>query len=407
MSAANVPEIVSLGLLRRYLEIHGWRLAEGLKPPFSETRVDEKLRELFGDRASGSRGVDVYILSASDQQSVELLVPRNRTVRDFEVRMEGAIETLSQVEDTTPERVIAAIRSIGMDVVRSHIPSQFVINDSIRLEQANIYVRCMKELLAATGTTELRPLPFFGRLSKKAQEYSDNCRFGHTYRGSFGFTIESPLSPNTEEPLFGEPVPPFERRVVERLAIGIRQISEAVASDDITPVVKGFLTGFGANACDRFATLIHDTAYSGMSFIFSFSSEWLPPKDLDPSFEFYVGPQHVEAAREAARALYGDAVERPTQVHGTVVRLQNEADPTDLSPQTGEGEISVLFSSEDYGDIHLRVSLTPPEYLKAVEAHRLGRKIRINGTLVHKGRFWYLLKPSPIIITDDPEQLLF
>jgi hypothetical protein len=136
----------------------------------------------------------------------------------------------------------------------------------------------MKDLLAATATTERRPLPYFGRATKEATEYSDRCRFGHTYRASFGFPIESPVSLEVEEvPFFGEPVPPFERRMIQRLATGIQHVCRAVDTGDVAPLVNGFRNGFGANGCERFASLIHSTAYSGMSFGFSFSPQWAVP----------------------------------------------------------------------------------------------------------------------------------
>src|SRR5262249_44084342 len=150
-------------------------------------------------------------------------------------------------------------------------------------------------------------------------------------------------------------------------------------------------------ACDRFAALVYQTAYSGMSFAFAFSPEWGVPNQLRRT-EFFVGPKHVDMARAAAESLRGESLEIPIEVYGTVVRLQNEADPSDLSTITDEGEISVLYASEDYGDIHLRIGLPPPEYLKAVEAHRLGRPVRVSGTLVRRGRYWYLLNPSGLTI---------
>jgi hypothetical protein len=47
--------------------------------------------------------------------------------------------------------------------------------------------------------------------------------------------------------------------------------------------------------------LIHDTAYSGISFAFAFSPEWPVPENLRPKEEFFVGPKHVDMARAVAR----------------------------------------------------------------------------------------------------------
>jgi hypothetical protein len=402
----EVSEVVPLGLLRRYLLANGWRVSE---PPTTETPLhlaattDLPARTFLESRAKGKRNIDVFVLSESGLDDVELVIPRDQDVSDLDRRLQGAVSTLSQVEDRSTSEVIASVRSIGFDVVRSRIPDALVMDDTIYLANATDYINGMRDLLAITATTELRPLPFFGRVSKEAAEYSDKCRFGHTYHGSFGFTIESPITPNTTRTLFGtDPFPPFERRVVQRMAIGIQQICTAATTDDLRPLIDGVRIGFSANGCERFANLVHDTAYSGMSFAFSFSPEWAMSDGLGRSPEFFVGPKHVEVARAAANSLRGDPIELPTEVYGRVVRLQNEADPSDISATTGEREISVFYSSEDYGDLHLRMTLSPADYLLAVEAHRLGRPVRVRGTLVHKGRSWFLLNPAGLTVPYEP-----
>lgn len=396
---------VSLGLLRRYLTASGWRLADGSVAFPANLLGGSKFPDskFFESRATGVRNVDVFVFSEAGYEDIELVVPKNADTADSARRLKGAIETLSQLEDRASADVIASIRGIGYDVVRSSIPDELVLENTIHLERARSYVNGMKDLLAATATTELRPQPFFSRQSKEATEYSEKCRFGHTYRGSFGFTIESPLAAQASESLPGmDPPLPFARRVVQRLALGIQHICESVERQDIGPLMEGFRDGFGANGCDRFASLIRDTAYSGMSFGFMFSPEWKVPEKLRNRVQFSVGPRHVAMAMAAADALRGDSVETRVDVSGQVVRLQNEADPSDLSAMMGEGEVSVLYSSE-FGNIHVRVTLTPPDYLKAVEAHRLGRAVHVSGNLVKRGRYWYLNNPSSLTVVIQGE----
>src|ERR1019366_3045382 len=148
-------------------------------------------------------GVEVYVLSGAGLNDIELLLPRDRSASDSQRRLEGAILTLSQVEGRDPEQVLADVRSVGFDVVRSRIPDELVSDDTIQLVSANNYIGGVKNLLAATATTELRPEPYFLRILKDANAYAEQCRFGHTFRGSFGFTIESPVNPNLEPALPG------------------------------------------------------------------------------------------------------------------------------------------------------------------------------------------------------------
>ena len=338
---SEIQDTVPLPLLRRYLTARGWRLTEGSGPisPILHPQASAETpdRAFFESRSSGKRSFDIYVLSEPGLEDVELVVPKGPNSKDFGRRLQGAVLILSQIEDKEPAQIIAAVRSIGFDIVRSRIHDELVINDTIQLESARSYINGMTDLLAATATTEMRPLPFFGRQYKEATEYSDNCRFGHTYRGSFGFTIESPLVPNTQQLLIEiEPPPPFERRVVQRLATGIQQMCRAVDSEDPSPLLEAYREGFSANGLDRFANLVQSTAYSGMTFAFSFSPEWPVAQALAASAEFFVGPRHVEVARRAAQALRGRSPEIPTDIFGLVVRLQNEADPTDLSALMGE-----------------------------------------------------------------------
>jgi hypothetical protein len=366
--------------------------------------VSREARLQFQRRGGGVRNVDIFVSRNDDFRKIELIVPRDNSGADYASRVLGVVAALSEIEERRPDQVAAAIRSVGYDLVQSRIPDALVSDDSVDLERAKAFVNGVKELLAATATSELRPLPFFGRVNKDAVIYSDRCRFGHTYRGSFGFTIESPVVPSDRTNLFGlEPTPPFERRVVQRLAIGIQRLSEAVRADDPRPAVEGFKVGFSANGFEQFATLVHQTAYSGMAFEFNFSPEWTLPPELRRHSEFFVGPRHVEMARAAANSLRGESLELLTEISGLVVRLQNESDPSDLLARTGEGEVAILYSSELHGDIHVRIGLSPVEYIKAVEAHRRGRVVRLTGTLFHRGRYWYLREPSPLTVEYQPD----
>lgn len=134
------------------------------------------------------------------------------------------------------------------------------------------------------------------------------------------------------------------------------------------PITSAVNSGFSANACEQFADLIDVVSPAGLTFTFDLSPEWAVDRSMDGA-AFLVTAAHGEACRSAARELrwYDTAV--PVDVAGRVVRLQNQTDPSDLTSQTGEHEIVVLWSSNDYGDIQVRTNLIPTDYLAAVGAH--------------------------------------
>lgn len=395
------PEAVPLGLLRRYLTAHGWRLGGDAQRSLpSELVQNPSITQAFlQTRPGGRRNFDLYTLSDNGVDDVELLLPREQLASDFLRRMEGAIRTLSDVEGRNPEKVIRDVRMIGYDVVRSRIPNAMVYDDTIYLEVAASYITGVKSLLAATATTEMQPDPFFLRVRKEALEYADRCRFAHTFRGSFGFSIESPVAPNDEPtlPQIDQPRP-FERRVMERFARGVRTVCEAVATGDIAALVANAKMGFSANACEQFAKLIEDTSPGGLVFAFAFSSEWRSDADLMDAREFAVGLPHIEASRAAAKALRSQFTPRPEKVFGRVIRLESEGDPSDLLNPMGDREIAIQWSSEDLGDTQVRVSLGAADYLKAIDAHGSGRPVMVSGTLERRGRPYILSNPTDFCI---------
>jgi len=380
---------VPLGLLRRYLAFRGWQrpvhAAHASGPVEDHSYADT----FFRGRSGGQRSVDLYVLSEAGFDDVELIVPRSLSSNDSAKRLEGAIETLSQLEGRDPQKIVTDVRSIGFDVVKSRIPDDQVFEDTIHLDQAVNYTAGVKRLLAAGATTELAPDIYFMRVRKEATQYADQCRFGHTFKGSFGFTIESPVAPNSAPAFPGmEQAPPFERRVIRRLASGLSILQEAVRAEDPSVIVAGFENGFSANMCEDLATLVEQTSPSGLAFAFALSPEWPAPELA----EMRVGPQHVEISRLAAKTMRERAPMQPMEISGRIVRLQNEANPQDLLDETHEREIVIYWKSDEFGDMNVHLALAPAEYLAAIEAHLRGRITQATGRLEKRGRFWWLVE---------------
>jgi hypothetical protein len=268
------PEAVPLGLLRRYLAAHGWRRGSDARRPMpSELVQNQTIMEAFLlARPGGRRNFDIYVLSEDGLEDAELVLPREQTASDYLRRIEGVIRTLSDIEGRNPEEVITDVRMIGYDVVRSRIPNAMIHDDTIHLAVAANFITGIKGLLAAAATTEMKPTPFYKRVRTAASEYADRCKFGHTFRGSFGFTIESLIVPNVEPtlPQIDQPAP-FERRVVQRLAHAVRAVCQAIKSDNQASLVADVSAGFSANAYEQFADLVESTSSSEIIFRFSFS----------------------------------------------------------------------------------------------------------------------------------------
>lgn len=387
------PGAVPLDMLRRYLAATGWHVRRHVQDV--AVLDNHAAKTLLESRGGGSRNFEVFVSDVSDLTGIELVVPNSIRSSEYASQVSRVISAISAVEDRAEQDVARSIREVAFDVVRSRIPDAQVVNDSIRLEMAQSFVSGIRTVLAATANTEIDPQAYFLRTKKEASEYANRCRFGHTFRGSFGFTVESPLEPNSHDALPGfEPAPPFERRVIQRLARGFRSVSAAVTADSVDPIIGSIKTGFSANVCEQLAALVDGTSPSGVKFDFSFSPEWKgTPTYPSQEEHFELGRPQVEVIREAAKVLRAHITAWRETVFGRVIRLASQADPSDLMDTMGEREVAILWSSEATGDITVRTSLTPMDYLQAVEAHAAGRPVEVSGTLERRGRRWVLFNP--------------
>lgn len=300
-----------------------------------------------------------------------------------------ALTTISQLYAKSPEALAGEIQALAYDVITSKIPSEYVKNDSIELRIASQYIERMKLFLAASATTEISGERHYKRVLKEAVEYSERCRFGHTFRGSFGFHVESPVGLNDEPMLLGvEQTRPFERRVVERIAVGLSSLSDAVKQQDPSMIVQEE-HGFSANMCDSIADMVEDIEVSKIDIGIAFSTEWYP-KSTSRTQNFTVEFRDLELLREASKNLRIEDSPRQASIFGRIKRLETEGNPADLLEDKARREIEVSWLNEDNHLIHVKMALSPEEYLEAVEAHKAGRIVSATGILAKQGRTWRL-----------------
>lgn len=357
--------IVSPQQASRYLRASGWTLA----------------RE--GDASS------VFVRPIGDD-ILRLILPKEDGPR-WMSSFESVTNTLSKVEKKSIKNVIVAIRSVGFDIIRSKLPDCMVEHDSVEIDVALNYIASSKRLLASSATAELNPSQYNGKPVKDAKSYARRCRFGHTFRGSFGFTIESPI-PEDDQHSFTviEPEVPFERRVIRRLAVGLMDVSEAVRKEDIKILTSRYETGFNANMCEQMISLFGAAKNSSITFEFSWSPEWKEDRKLYDNTRFVITEPAIDVVRDAANKLRVIEKGQEVYIYGLVTDLHSQTKPTD--DFGGVREITIQWFNQDRKKLNVHMELTQDQYLEAWQAHHDGRAIAANGILMKKGKYWYLAK---------------
>lgn len=357
-------ELIPLSSLKRYLIAYGWR-----------RRVLPNGNELF---------------SFAEDAEIELVLPETSRARDIQSRIVDAVTTLTALEGRTVEEISAAIRSVSYDLVRSRLPDGAIRHDTIRLDVAEEFVKRMAKVLAASAHNELHVGPYAQRLSATAVEYANECRFGHTFRGSFGFTVESYVGPKSVEVGEIHPAPPLARRAVLRFARGLTIVQDAIAHEEPSEIVRAYDRGLNANAVEDLAAMVELPQVGEIAFDIAFSPEWGVPEDVRTGNSTRIGQARgLEVLREAAKELRVVNYEKRQTIVGKIRTLHSMETPADLYTIEGLQDIFVEWDSPDFGKRTVMVGLGPEEYLNAVTAHTEGRMISVFGEL-EKGRRWRL-----------------
>jgi hypothetical protein len=355
-------------LIVRYLQHAGWGADE------------------FGARVSR-----VYYSDSQSSDTVEIFFEKKASAEVKRKEVFFALKTISEFYEREISDLSNEIKALTYDQITSKIPNEYVVNDTIQLRIAAQYIDQMRGFLASSATTEITGERAFKRTRKDAIEYAEQCRFGHTFRGSFGFLVESPVGLNDAPTMdiVGE-ILPLNRRIVERIAIGLSTYNEAVEAQNPS-VITNQPDGFSANMCDAMADIIEETDVSRMIIGIKLSPEWRSGK-LQANSSYSIEHKNIELLRDAAKSMRVDEIPRPVSIFGRIRRVETDGNPADLLEDVATREIEVNWASDDNTLLHVKLTLSPADYLSAVEAHKTGQPVSASGLLVRAGRSWRLDK---------------
>lgn len=362
MSDAPTVKLPHLGVMRRFLRSYGWK--------------SEVLRGGL---------LELFTLPGSDtESSVEIVLPgAAASPEDVERRLMQALRTLGGLRHQEIERVAQDVAMFDFDIVRARLPDSMVLRDSVPLQVAERFLGNARRLLGSAAAAELKQALFVQDNQAVGAEYVDRCRLGHTFRGSFGFTIESPAGPSPATP-DEEPGPrPFERRVVERVANGLVSLEAAAKIGSAEPLIDAAARGFNVNMLDDFTRLLANSSAAQIAFDITLTPAWPAPEGLRLLSQV---PETVLPLIDAAVGyLKPPTVSDTETIVGKVIRLETRENPADLLDE-GTREIGVEGESATRGPTVLRVKLAPQAYLVAVDAHRDGRLVKVVGVVKRSSR---------------------
>lgn len=314
--------------------------------------------------------------------------------------VESAIRTISGLLDRPPEEVVSRIRRQDRDRMAVHFPAS-AGGASLSLMAISKQIDSLKSLVAYATAAIENPVPHHANWHGRMKEMANHFQFGHTFAGSFGVSIESPITtpPARLEQLFDTDEPtrisPFEHRVMERVAASIRQVKQAEADGGVDRLVNGYREGANANICNSLATALKQ-ARGGIRYAFEWSPQVDVSVDVIDEEPILLTTRLIPILEEAEQRLRTREPEE-VEVVGRVIQLSAREPQRlgsrkrirmDVARLRREGEKGAHRSEPDT----VIVELDREAYSRAIRAHEEEALVQVTGRLVRSGNFWHLAK---------------
>lgn len=353
-----------------YLEASGWM------------RADTDLDKWF------------ILIRAKDgfADEIELVFPKNSEVPDISSYIVKAVDLVASLENLTREKALLSIRFHDWDLlyVRSDVSGQ---SNSLSLQAAAEQVRRLRDAVAWAACSEKVPRPSFLHRLRAASTMTSHFRFGQTFAGSFGFTIQSHVRGSERRfeqlrlagdnpPLLEASLAPFERRVMERVIRGLISTKSATEAQNSEQLVASYGTGFSANVCTAISAL-RRSQIGRMEFSVDWSRKIAPAPDLASVKEvelFGASTIYLDSAADQLRSM------KPEEafVIGTVIGLTATGGPPLEDEAQRSVVVSGVLSTIQRQARVLVIGLRSSDYQIAHHAHLNNETVRVSG-IVSRG----------------------
>lgn len=377
-NVADPLETLRLDTLKRFIKLKNWQLV---------ATPNDKLLIYEGP-------VD------DNNHPIKLALPTSQEFEDAPSMILKALRLLAEIESCSVKAMGEKIMSLGSDFLRPRIISTSS-SSSISYAMATKVIKELSGLIYYSACLEEDAQPFFAKGRKIGTQFLERCRFGQTFYGSFGITIEMPISPPHE---ISAPTP-FERRIMMRIAHGIIAIRKAVHQADVSILTNDYKQGFNANLYETMTDVLQSIQDCQLEFSFAWSPEYSLSEELQSLKPVrFTRDSFLPFLESAAKTLRQSSESQDTLVTGKIVQLRGnriEKEELDDTDAFDDDRMIVIEWEAENGKLTLiRSFVSTEEYKLACDAHRDGKCISIRGKPEKLGKYLVLTSSSDFKILE-------
>ena len=327
-------------------------------------------------------------------EGLEIVLPieQNKNIKTY---YENIVRTFSMINKVSPYNIVQDIKYFDRDVLRIRDLETDDIG-SISIKTASCQIQELKKLIAYSACSESSQKPYYINSQLAiANDMIESYRFGHTFRGSFGFTIETPRISkdqfNTDISLFPEqvdniPYIPLHRKVMERIVRGLKMTKIAEREKNSQLLIDNYKDGFNSNMCTAIVNMS-----MGIKKPLEYSISWSkrrPPESkeiLETSPVILYENDYINLKYAADRLRTIEPME--VSIKGLIIELKSNDNPLDFDASRS---VMIRWIDDEHRTYNVYVELNKKDYIEAIQAHRSWESVKIEGILERDNNSWRL-----------------
>lgn len=335
------------------------------------------------------------LIDTSGTPRARIMLPLDADFADYSSRFYDALYAIGRINDWDADQLYEHIVAARADLLYIRL-DQALPDGTIPFRQAETTISAIHRMMKAAATTAADPRHSHrGRRSAAVTDFLDEgVRLGHTKRGSFVFTVVTPVSDDTAgpppQPDSGN-VAPFSRRVMETLARGLETTQHLARGQDRQALDNPGAWGLSANLVESLEDMAQPEGLRSLDMSFEWAaSQGTPDVGTSP-----IKLEHEvfgELARVRERLIRQEEPPRRETIVGPVKSLTREEGAT-----AADEIATVVILADVNGKIrNVQVTLSGENHEWAIKAYRSQLPFTVTGDLGYERRAWRLIGPIEV-----------
>ncbi|MDQ0059469.1 hypothetical protein [Paenibacillus harenae] len=328
-----------------------------------------------------------------DGKPLEIAIPKNEQYQDYSSRVHDVLRIIGLMKNMNIQDIANEVLLTSHDVFKVRVLDTGSYSNSISLPYASNSLKSIKDLFVYGACSEQVSLPFFDKPLQVGINHAHLCRFGHTFEGSFGIAINSPIIDEyIQIDMFEEQNElPFERKVMERIIRGLDLLMKSVEADNGDILVNSYDVAFNSKMCESLLELSSNKSIR-IGLDVEWSSKFEVSDDIRNKHNWILSKASYEVLEYAAEELNKIEPFNETIV-GNIVTLHSNKNP--MSDENFLRQATIKHEI-DGKKILVKLDLDKESYSVAYEAHGRGVPIKASGVLYKKGNTWKMVEVTGV-----------